>query len=78
MNRLLQEVRKIFNDHKGGEGNAYWAFDKIGQVTILNMKSEKNQEELIEDSIQLGASDFQIEENEINVRKKRIFFFLMD
>eukprot|EP01080_Neovahlkampfia_damariscottae_P002169 gene2169-2034_t len=67
VNRLLQEVRKIFNDHQGGQGDAYWAFEKVGLLTFSEVENEKEQEMLIEDAIQFGASDFEVVDKEVNI-----------
>jgi transcriptional/translational regulatory protein YebC/TACO1 len=60
-------LRKIFHDHEGGQGDAFWAFEKKGYLSFSGIKTDKEQEEIMEDAIQLGADDFEINEDEFNV-----------
>jgi len=63
-NRTVAEIRHLITKHGGnlGEnGSVSWMFDKKGQIIIS--KSDQNENNLFEDSINAGAEDFDGDED---------------
>ena len=68
-NRTVAEIRHLITKHGGnlGEnGSVSWMFDKKGQIIIS--KSEQNEDNLFEDSINAGAEDFDAHEDNFIVK----------
>ena len=61
-NRAAAELRKIFEKHNGnmgGSGQAAWAFDRLGVITLN--KAEVTEDQLMEAALEAGAEDYRDE-----------------
>jgi len=68
-NRTVAEIRHLITKYGGnlGEnGSVSWMFDKKGQIIIS--KTEQNEDNLFEDSINAGAEDFDADEDNFIVK----------
>jgi len=68
-NRTVAEIRHLITKYGGnlGEnGSVSWMFDKKGQIIIS--KSDQNEDNLFEDSINAGAEDFDGDEDNYIVK----------
>jgi len=68
-NRTVAEIRHLITKYGGnlGEnGSVSWMFDKKGQIIIS--KSDQNEDNLFEDSINAGAEDFDGDEDNFIVK----------
>jgi YebC/PmpR family DNA-binding regulatory protein len=72
-NRTFNEIKHIFSNHGGAlaaQGAVNWMFDRFGVIVIKNEKLKMKSEELELKVIDLGAEDFQEEEDEIIIYTK--------
>lgn len=72
-NRTFNELKHLFADHGGvlaTPGAVSWMFERKGAIIVKNEKLIMNNEELELKTIDLGADDFQEEENDIIIYTK--------
>ena len=68
-NRTVAEIRHLITKYGGnlGEnGSVSWMFDKKGQIIIT--KEDQNEDNLFEESINAGAEDFDVDEENFIVK----------
>ena len=68
-NRTVAEIRHLITKYGGnlGEnGSVSWMFDKKGQIVIT--KEDQNEDNLFEESINAGAEDFDVDEENFIVK----------
>ena len=69
-NRTVAEIRHLITKYGGnlGEnGSVSWMFDKKGQIIIT--KEDQNEDNLFEESINAGAEDFDVDEENFIVKR---------
>jgi YebC/PmpR family DNA-binding regulatory protein len=69
-NRTVSEIRAVLTKHGGNmasTGAVAYNFERRGQIEILTAKQSKSEEEIEENIIDSGASDFELESDRIIV-----------
>ena len=64
-NRTASEVRHLFDKYGGNMGAAgcvSWSFDKKGVILIDNEDEDYEEDVVMEDALEAGADDFQVDE----------------